>query len=109
MRALKPQGWQVLVGADLTAVRAVSLPPDEASFFESRFAAMVDVNRVVGLDPAFGRRLGAVLRAAGLSAVMAEGAVEEWNAEHPLAQLYTLTFQRLKARALDQGGITRRS
>lgn len=72
---LKPGGWLVLVGADLTAVRAVGLPSEEA-------------------------------HSAGLSDVVTEGAVVEWNSEHPLAQLYTLTFQRLKARALDEGAIT---
>lgn len=104
--ALKPGGWLVLVGADLSAVRAVGLPPDETRFFESRFAAMIDVNRSIGFDPTYGRRFGAAFRAAGLTQVVTEGAVIEWSSEHPLAQLYTLTFQRLRARALDQGAVT---
>lgn len=104
--ALKPGGWLVLVGADLTTVRAVGLPAEEASFFDSRFATMVNVIRSTGLDPTYGRRLGAAFRAAGLSEVVAEGTVLEWNAQHPLARLYTLSFQRLKGRAVDQGAIT---
>ena len=99
--ALKPGGWLVLVGADLSTVRAVGLPPDETSFFDSSFAKMLDANRSVGFDPTYGRRLGAAFRAAGLSDVVTEGTVFEWNSGHPLAQLYSLTFQRLRPLVLD--------
>jgi SAM-dependent methyltransferase len=104
--ALRPGAWLVLVGADLTAVRAIGLPDDEATFFEARFAAMVDVNRSIGMDPTYGRRLGPALRGAGLAEVVIEGQVIEWSSEHPLARLYTLTFQRLKALALEAGAVT---
>jgi len=32
--------------------------------------------------------------------------VFEWNSGHPLAQLYPLTFQRLRPLVLDQGAMT---
>ena len=104
--SLKPGGWLVLVSADFSTVRAVGLPPDETRFFDSSFAAMIDANRSVGFDPAYGRRLGAAFRAAGLSDVVTEGAVFEWNSGHPLAQLYSLTLQRLRPLVLDQGALT---
>lgn len=106
VKALRAGGWLVLVGADLTAVRAISLPDDEAAFFDSRFAAMVNVNRSIGMDPTYGRRLGPALRAAGLADVVIEGQVTEWDCNHPLARLYAMTFQRLKAPALERGAIT---
>jgi SAM-dependent methyltransferase len=99
-------GWLILVGADFSTVRAIGLSSEESEFFDSRFSTMVNVNRSMGFDPTYGRRLSTVMRAAGLSDVVMEGAVVEWNSDHPLAQLYTLTFQRLKARAFDEGVIT---
>lgn len=104
--ALVPGGWLVLVAGDLTTVRSVGLPADEASFFDSAFATMLDANRSLGFDPAFGRRIGAAMRAAGLADVVIEDGQLEWDAEHPLARLYSLTFQRLKPVVLEQGTMT---
>lgn len=101
--ALRPGGWLVLLDADVTTVRAVGMPAEATSFFDSAFAAMLEANRSLGFDPAYGRRLGAALRAAGLVDVVNEGTVLEWNAEHALAKLYSLTFERLKPVALDRG------
>lgn len=68
---------------------------------------MIDSNRSIGFDSGYGRRLGMAMRSAGLSDVRLEGTVLEWNANHPLALLYALTFQRLRARAVESGAITR--
>jgi trans-aconitate methyltransferase len=101
--SLRPGGWLALVGADFSSVRAIGLPPDEASFFDSAFATVIDTARSIGFDPVYGRRLGVAFRAAGLSNVVAEGAVFEWSATHPLAQLYSMTFQRLRPLVLETG------
>jgi len=106
VRSLRPRGWLVLIGADLTAVRALSLPPEDATFFESSFAAMLDANRGLGFDPSFGARLGPSLQSVGLTDVVVDQHSFEWGNEHPVAMLYTMTFQRLKERALDLGLLT---
>jgi hypothetical protein len=85
-----------VLGGDFSTVHATGLPIDESEFFDNGFATVVDAARAVGFDPLYGRRLGAAFRAAGLSHVSAEGSIFEWDAHHPLAQLYTLTFQRLR-------------
>lgn len=96
VEALRPGGWLVVLGGDFSTVHATGLPIDESEFFDNGFATVVDAGRAVGFDPLFGRRLGAAFRAAGLSHVSIEGSIFEWDAYHPLAQLYTLTFQRLR-------------
>lgn len=100
VEALRPGGWLVVLGADFSTVRATELPADEAEFFDSGFALVVDAARAVGFDPFYGRRLGASLRATGLSDVSAEGTIFEWDARHPIAQLYALTFERLEPMVL---------
>ena len=104
--ALKVGGWLVLVGADLTAVRAVGLPQSEARFFDSAFATMLDANRQLGFDPTYGRRLGAAFRSAGLAEVVMEGGIFEWTGKHPVAQLYSLTFQRLRPVVVGSGAMS---
>jgi trans-aconitate methyltransferase len=106
VESLKPGGWLVLIGADLTAVRALSPPQEDASFFDSAFLAMLDANRALGFDPSFGARLHTLLQGVGLSDVVVEEDAFEWNNDHPVAHLYTMTFQRLKQRALDMGLLT---
>ena len=104
--ALRPGGWLVVLGGDFSTVRAVGLASDEAAFFDRGFATVVDAGRAVGFDPFYGRRLGVAFRDAGLDAVSVEGSVFEWNAKHPLAQLYVLTFQRLKPMVLEAEALT---
>jgi SAM-dependent methyltransferase len=107
--ALAPGGWLVLEGGDFSTVRAVEpSTTEEGAFFDSAFAAVIDAARATGFDPTYGRRLGAVLRGAGLESVTLEGAVFEWNGEHPLAQLYSMTFQRLRPMALERGVLSER-
>lgn len=107
IQALRPGGWLVVLGGDFSTVCATELPADEAEFFDSGFASVVDAARAVGFDPFYGRRLGTSLRAAGLSDVSAEGTIFEWDAQHPLAQLYGLTFQRLEPLVLQAKRLTR--
>lgn len=105
--ALRPGGWLVVLGGDFSTVRATGLPANEAQFFDSGFAAVVDAARAVGFDPFYGRRLGTCLRAIGLSEVSVEGTIFEWDAQHPLAQLYSLTFQRLEPLVLESRELTK--
>ena len=100
VEALRPGGWLIVLGGDFSTVRATGLPARDAEFFDRAFATVVDTARSVGFDPFYGRRLGPTLRSAGLANVSVEGSIFEWNARHPLARLYTLTFQRLKPMVL---------
>lgn len=104
--SLRPGGWLALVGADFSTVRAAGLPAEEASFFDAAFAAVIESARSIGFDPVYGRSLGVTLRAAGLQDVTVEGSVLEWNAAHPLAQLYSMTFQRLTPLVLEAGALS---
>ncbi|MDX1395889.1 MAG: methyltransferase domain-containing protein [Gemmatimonadota bacterium] len=104
--ALRPGGWLVVLGGDFSTVRATSLSAPDAEFFDEAFATVVDAGRAVGFDPRYGRRLGAALREAGLREVSVEGSIFEWDARHPLARLYSLTFQRLTPLVLETGRLT---
>jgi SAM-dependent methyltransferase len=105
--ALRPGGWLVVLGGDFSTVRATELPAEEAEFFDSGFATVLDAARAVGFDPLYGRRLGTAFRAAGLDDVSAEGTIFEWDAHHPLAQLYGMTFQRLEPLVVQSGKLTK--
>ena len=105
--ALRPGGWLVVLGGDFSTVRATSLPADVAEFFDRAFATVVNAGRAVGFDPLYGRRLGAAFRIAGLRDVSVEGSVFEWDAQHPLARLYSLTFQRLEPLVVESGRLTK--
>ena len=107
VEALRPGGWLVVLGGDFSTVCATELPADEAEFFDSGFASVVDAARAVGFDPFYGRRLGTFLRATGLNDVSMEGTIFEWDARHPLAQLYRLTFQRLEPLVLQAEKLTK--
>ena len=96
VEALRPGGWLVVLGGDFSTVHATGLPIEESEFFDDGYATVVDAARAVGFDPLYGRRPGAAFRAAGLSQESTEGSIFEWDAHHPLARLYTLTFQRLR-------------
>jgi hypothetical protein len=93
-------------GGDFSTVRASDLPTHDAEFFDRGFATVVDTGRAVGFDPLYGRRLGTAFRAAGLQDVSVEGSIFEWDAQHPLAQLYSLTFQRLRPMVLQAEQLT---
>ena len=105
--ALKPGGWLAIEGGDFSSVQMVGGDQSDAAFFDAAFAAMVGTARAFGADMSYGRRLGAVFRNAGLEHVTVEGFVAEWDAGHPLALLYDLTFQRLQAPAIEGGAINR--
>lgn len=105
LEALKPGGWLCLDGADFSTVRAVAASPADAAFFDSAFAAVTDAARVTGFDPWYGRRLGVVFRGLGLEDVALEGAVFEWHGQHPFAQLYSMTFERLRPLVIEQGAL----
>lgn len=98
--ALKRGGWLVIEAADFSSVRAVGQSEEDAAFFDRAFASMIKVWRQAGADAIYGRRLGLVFRSAGLKRVSVEGMLMEWGADHPLAGLYGMTFQRLKEPAL---------
>ena len=104
--ALRPGGWLVVLGGDFSSVRAAGVPREDAEFFDRAFAAVVDAGRPIGFDPTYGRRLGSVFRDSGLQEVSVEGSIFEWDARHPLAQLYSLTFQRLRPLALQSGALS---
>lgn len=105
--ALRPGGWLTLEGGDFTTVRALTGPEDDALFFDSAFATVVEASRVAqGFDPVYGRRLGVVMRAAGLVDVTLQGVCSEWDAEHPLGELYRLTFARLREPVVEAGVLT---
>ena len=104
--ALRPGGWLVLEGGDFSSVRGVAGPEADEEFFRSAFFSILEVSRSFGMDPVYGRRIGTVLRNAGLERVHVEGLVLEWGADHPLAALFDLTFQRLRDAALEKGVLT---
>lgn len=106
VEALRPGGWLVVLGGDFSTVHATGLLADQSAFFDEAFATVVNTGRTVGFDPLYGRSLGPAFRAAGLSDVAVEGSIFEWNAQHPLARLYTLTFQRLRPMVLSSGALT---
>lgn len=103
--ALRPEGWLVVLGGDFSSVCATGLAAEESEFFDEGFATVVETARAVGFDPLYGRRLGTAFRAAGLADVAVEGSIFEWDAHHPLAQLYTLTFERLRPIVLRSGAL----
>lgn len=100
--ALRPGGWLALEGGDFSTVSSVGASADDGTFFDSAFASVLGAARATGFDPVYGRRLGAVLRGEGLHDVALEGAVFEWHGGHPIAQLYSMTFQRLEPLILEQ-------
>ena len=106
VEALRPGGWLVVLGGDFSTVHATGLPTDESEFFDNSFATVVDTARSLGFDPLYGRRLGAAFRAAHLSHVSVEGSIFEWDANHPLAHLYTLTFQRLRPMVVESKALS---
>lgn len=105
VEALRPGGWLVVLGGDFSTVHATGLPADQTAFFDGAFATAVNAARAVGFDPLYGRTLGAAFRAAGLGDVAVDGSIFEWDAHHPLARLYTLTFQRLRPLVLSSGAL----
>jgi SAM-dependent methyltransferase len=105
--ALRPGGWLVVLGGDFSTVHATGLPNDESEFFDNGFETVVETaRRALGFDPIFGRSLGGAFRAAGLSHVSVEGSIFEWDANHPLAELYTLTFQRLRPIVVESNALS---
>ncbi|MEZ4417189.1 MAG: methyltransferase [Gemmatimonadota bacterium] len=106
IEALRPGGWLVAVVADFSTVRATDASPDDAAFFDRSFASVIDAARVIGFDPFYGRRIGAVLRAEGLHDTHVEGVILEWHGGHALADLYGMTFQRLRELVVGKGVIS---
>jgi hypothetical protein len=84
-------------------VRAVGVASEEAEFFDEAFAKVIAVSRRAGMDPHYGRQLGALFREAGLSNVASEAFAFEWSSADSLADFYAMTFERLRAPVLDQG------
>lgn len=103
VRSLRPGGWLVLEGADFSTVHAVGVEGEEAEFFDGAFAKIIAVSQRSGMDPHYGRRLGALFRKAGLSNVTSEAFAFEWSGADSLADFYAMTFQRLRTPVLDQG------
>jgi protein-L-isoaspartate O-methyltransferase len=106
LAALRPGGWLVTVVADFSTVRAVSSSQDVAEFFDQGFASVIDAARATGFDPYYGRRIGSVLRGQGLGDTHVEGVILEWSGSHPLADLYRMTFQRLRDPVVGRGVIS---
>lgn len=103
LHTLRPGGWLTLEGGDFSSVRAVGCADDEAEFFNHGFQLVIDAARAIGFDPLYGRRLGSALREAGLTETVCEGVVFEWSSEHAFAQLYSMTFQRLRDPVVERG------
>jgi SAM-dependent methyltransferase len=103
LRALRPGGWLTLDGADFSSVHAVGIPTRDALFFDESFAKVIQVSRGIGMDPAYGRRLGSLFREAGLVNVVNEGTVVEWAHDDPLALFFSMTFERLRPAVVEQG------
>jgi 2-polyprenyl-3-methyl-5-hydroxy-6-metoxy-1,4-benzoquinol methylase len=104
--ALRPGGWLVPVVTDFSSVRAVQAAEPDAAFFDKTFATVIDAARVTGFDPHYGRRIGTILRGHRLRNVHVEGVVFEWDAGHPLAALYQMTFVRLRDLVVGNGTLS---
>lgn len=104
--ALRQGGWLTLESGDLSTVRMVGGKQSDAEFFDRAFATMIEVSQTFGADMTYGRRLGVVMRDAGLEHVVVEGYITEWDCDHPIASLYDLTFQRLQGPALERAAIS---
>ena len=109
VRALRPRGWLLVEAGDFSTVRMLGGDPADAEFFDATFAALVGVSQSFGAEMSYGRRLGPAFRDAALEHVVVEGYVTEWSSKHPVASLYDLTFQRLRAPALQRGVVTKAS
>jgi len=105
--SLTSGGWLTIEGGDFSSVRMIGGEPADAEFFDAAFATLVGISKTFGAEMTYGRRLGAAFRKAGLDQVVVEGYVTEWDSGHPLASLYDLTFQRLRAPAIEGGVIGR--
>lgn len=104
--ALRPGGWLIPVVPDFSSVRAVQAQEQDAAFFDKAFASVIDAARVTGFDPFYGRRIGSILRDHDLRNVVVEGVIFEWDATHPLAALYQMTFVRLRDVVAGKGTVS---
>jgi SAM-dependent methyltransferase len=104
--ALRPGGWLAIEAGDFSTLRATMERGDDARFFDSACAAILAVSAATGVDHFYGRRLGTVFRRAGLAGVSVAGLVCEWDRAHPLAELFHLTFQRIRDRVVEAGALT---
>ncbi len=104
--ALRPGGWLIPVVADFSTVCAVDASEEDAAFFDSAFASVLEAAKITGFDPVYGRRIGSVLRGHDLQDVCVEGIVFEWDADHPLAALYQMTFLRLRDLVVGNGTLS---
>jgi len=103
--ALRPVCWLAVEAGDFSTVRA-TMEGDDARFFDAAVAAILEVSTAAGVDHYYGRRLGTVFRRAGLVEPSVTGQVSEWDCGHPLAELFRLTFRRIRDRVIAAGSLT---
>ncbi len=98
---LKPGGWLLIESGDYLSLMAAEGDPD--NLFDRAWPRFFDVLISNGMDPYYGRRLGAVLRENGLANVRLEGRVAEWGGSRPLTGIWLLMFQQFRNKVVDDG------
>jgi len=102
--ALAPGG--VLVEEDLDCGALAPVPGPRAAFFERCLGPVFGLMEAGGYDPYFGRRLPAILRAAGLLAVDADGWIAVGTCGSVASEMWRLTVERFREPLVAQGHLT---
>jgi SAM-dependent methyltransferase len=99
--AVVPGGW--LVAEEFDFISSAAASPHGADSFERVERAIHTLLSVTGFEPGCGRRLPALLQAAGLVDIAAPGALSVVPGGSPMAVWYRQTIEALRPRLLASG------